>query len=247
MAGDRRVHHTERSKWRYTFRRRAADALAALTASDRAPAQQAVAKIIDLACDLKRYDYFRSDDPAEAAKFAVSQAVAALWESVLRHDGFAALAGRAPEQLTRWEEATAGPAEATVRWRKRKRPWPFRLPSRLRRQICGGRSPSPTWGRWRRPDARTPGGRAPCTEPSMRPVTGARSGRTTSPRGTRCSSTGSRALPGTNCWTGSSPARRSPGRNSSSCARGSQSAVVTFPRPPHSVTKCLKEMPGRQA
>ena len=81
----------------------AADALAALTASDPAPAQQAVAKIIDLACDLKRYDYFRSDDPVEAAKFVVSQAVAALWESVLRHDGFAALAGRAPEQLTRWE------------------------------------------------------------------------------------------------------------------------------------------------
>lgn len=26
-----------------------------------------------------------------------------LWESVLRHGGFAALAGRAPEQLIRWE------------------------------------------------------------------------------------------------------------------------------------------------
>ncbi len=42
MAGDRRVHHTERSRWRHTFRRLAADALAALTASDPAPAQQAV-------------------------------------------------------------------------------------------------------------------------------------------------------------------------------------------------------------
>ena len=103
MAGDRRVHHTERSKWRYTFRRLAADALAALTASDPAPAQQAVAKIIDLACDMKRFDYFHSDDPVEAAKFVVSDAVAALWESVLRHDGFAALADRVPEQLIRWE------------------------------------------------------------------------------------------------------------------------------------------------
>ena len=103
MAGDRRVHHTERSKWRYTFRRLAADALAALTASDPVPAQQAVAKIVDLACDMKRYDYFHSDDPVEAAKFVVSEAVAALWESVLRHGGFAALAGRAPEQLIRWE------------------------------------------------------------------------------------------------------------------------------------------------
>lgn len=103
MAGDRRVHRTERSKWRHTFRRLAADALAALTASDPAPAQQAVAKIVDLACDMKRYDYFHSDDPVEAAKFVVSEAVAALWESVLQYDGFAALADRAPEQLIRWE------------------------------------------------------------------------------------------------------------------------------------------------
>jgi hypothetical protein len=50
MAGDRRVHHTERSKWRLTFRRLAADALAALAANDPAPARQAVAMIVDLAC-----------------------------------------------------------------------------------------------------------------------------------------------------------------------------------------------------
>jgi hypothetical protein len=103
MYGDRRVHHTERSKWRYTFRRLTADALAALTASEPAPAQQAVAKIVDLACDMKGSDYFHSDDPVEAAKFVVSEAVAALWESVLRHDGFAAFAGCVPGQLIRWE------------------------------------------------------------------------------------------------------------------------------------------------
>src|SRR5262249_32291896 len=34
MAGDRRVHHTERSKWRVTFRRLAGDALAALQADN---------------------------------------------------------------------------------------------------------------------------------------------------------------------------------------------------------------------
>ncbi|HEY3650734.1 MAG TPA: hypothetical protein VGL33_22410 [Streptosporangiaceae bacterium] len=95
MAGDRRVHHTERSRWRHTFRRLAADALAALAASGPAPAQQAVAKMVDLACDMKRYDYVHSDDPVEAAKFVVSEAVAALWESVLRRDGFAVFAGRA--------------------------------------------------------------------------------------------------------------------------------------------------------
>jgi hypothetical protein len=103
MAGDRRVHHTERSKWRHTFRRLVADALAALQADDPAPAQRAVGKIVDLACDMRRYDYFHSDDPVEAAKFVVSDAVAVLWESVLRHNGPAAFASRVPEQLIRWE------------------------------------------------------------------------------------------------------------------------------------------------
>jgi hypothetical protein len=103
MAGDRRVHRTERSKWRLTFRRLADGALAALQADDPGPAQQAVAEMVDLACDMKRYDYFHSDDPVEAAKFVVSDAVATLWESMLRHDGFAAFARRVPEQLIRWE------------------------------------------------------------------------------------------------------------------------------------------------
>ena len=85
MAGDRRVHHTERSKWRHTFRGLAADALAALNADDPRPAQRAVGKIVDLACGMRSYDYFHSDDPVEAAKFVVSDAVAVLWESVLRH------------------------------------------------------------------------------------------------------------------------------------------------------------------
>jgi hypothetical protein len=105
MAGDRRVHRTERSKWRLTFRRLAGDALAALHAEDPGPAQQAVAEMVDLACDMKSYDCFHSDDPVEAAKFVVSDAVAVLWESVLRHDGFAAFARRVPEQLIRWESA----------------------------------------------------------------------------------------------------------------------------------------------
>jgi len=103
MAGDRRVHHTERSKWRLTFRRLADDALAALQADDPGPAQRAVAEIVDLAREMGSFDYFHSDDPVEAAKFVVSDAVAVLWESVLRHDGFAAFARRVPEQLIRWE------------------------------------------------------------------------------------------------------------------------------------------------
>jgi hypothetical protein len=103
MAGGRRVHHTERSRWRLTFRRLAGGALAALQAGNPGPAQQAVAKMIDLACDMKSYDYFHSDDPVEAAKFVVSDAAAALWESVLAHDGFAAFAQRVPEQFICWE------------------------------------------------------------------------------------------------------------------------------------------------
>ncbi|HYB16395.1 MAG TPA: hypothetical protein VEF71_13125 [Streptosporangiaceae bacterium] len=53
MAGDRRVHHTERSRWRLTFRRLVGDALAALQADDPGPAQQAVAEMVDLACDMR--------------------------------------------------------------------------------------------------------------------------------------------------------------------------------------------------
>jgi hypothetical protein len=48
-------------------------------------------------------DYFHSEDPIEAAKFVVSDAVAALWESILRQDGFAAFANQVPAQLIRWE------------------------------------------------------------------------------------------------------------------------------------------------
>jgi hypothetical protein len=105
MAGDRRVHHTERSRWRLTFRRLAGQALTALQADNPGPAQRAVAEIVDLACETKSYDYFHSDDPVEAAKLVVSDAVAVLWESVLRHDGFTAFAQRVPEQLIRWEAA----------------------------------------------------------------------------------------------------------------------------------------------
>jgi hypothetical protein len=97
------VHHTERSRWRLTFRRLAGDALAALQADDPGPAQQAVAEMVDLACDMNSYDYFHSDDPVEAAKFVVSDAAAVLWEPVLRHAGFAAFARRVPGQLIGWE------------------------------------------------------------------------------------------------------------------------------------------------
>lgn len=121
MAGDRRVHHTERSKWRFTFKRLVTDALAALAASEPGPAQEAIGKIVDLTIEMKSRDYFHSDDPVEAAKFVVSDAVAALWDSILRHDGVAAFTQRVPPSSSAGNRSTAGPAAATVRSRRRRR------------------------------------------------------------------------------------------------------------------------------
>jgi hypothetical protein len=105
IAGDRRVSPQARSRWRFTFRRLAADALAALRAPEPDPAEQAVALIIGLACETRRFDFFRSDDPMEAAQFVVSDAVAALWESVRARHGFARFAETATAQLLLWESA----------------------------------------------------------------------------------------------------------------------------------------------
>jgi hypothetical protein len=104
MAGDRRVSRNERSKWRVTFRRLADEAMSAMAAPDSFPAEQALELIIDLACQLKSYDYFHSDDPVEAAKFVVSDAVAGLWQRILHDYGRAAFARRAAPQLVRWEQ-----------------------------------------------------------------------------------------------------------------------------------------------
>ncbi|MGH3422893.1 MAG: hypothetical protein ACRDOD_25240, partial [Streptosporangiaceae bacterium] len=81
LAGDRRVSPKERTRWRVTFRRLAAGAQAALRAPDPAPGAEALALIIDLAFEMKDSHYFRSEDPAEAARFVVSDAAALLWET----------------------------------------------------------------------------------------------------------------------------------------------------------------------
>jgi hypothetical protein len=72
IGGDRRVSPKERSRWRLTFRRLAADADAALRAPDSAPAEEALTLIIDLACEMKDSGYFRSEDPVEAARSPAS-------------------------------------------------------------------------------------------------------------------------------------------------------------------------------
>lgn len=103
IAGDRRVSPKERTRWRVTFRQLAADAQAALRVADPAPAEEALALIIDLACEMKDYQYFRSEDPVEAARFVVSDAAALLWETVRERHGFGDFAYRAAPQLLRWE------------------------------------------------------------------------------------------------------------------------------------------------
>jgi uncharacterized protein YfiM (DUF2279 family) len=103
LAGDRRVSPRERSRWRLTFRRLATDAEQVLRSEDLDTAGAAVELLIDLACETRGYDYFRSEDPVQAAGFVVSEAVAQLWTTMRDRHGFAGFADRAAPQLIRWE------------------------------------------------------------------------------------------------------------------------------------------------
>jgi len=103
MAGDRRVSPRERTRWRFTFRRLATDAQDGLGAEGAGAAAAAVEQLIDLACELRDYDYFRSEDPLEAARLVVSDAAALLWGKLQAQYGFAGFAERAAPQLIRWE------------------------------------------------------------------------------------------------------------------------------------------------
>src|SRR5216683_777474 len=67
------------------------------------PAEDAMELMIDLACEASRGGYFRSEDPLVAARFVVSHAAAALWQTMLDQHGFGAFAERAAPQLIRWE------------------------------------------------------------------------------------------------------------------------------------------------
>jgi hypothetical protein len=103
IGSDRRVPPNERTRWRVTFRRLAADAESALRAEDCGPGQEALALIIDLACEMRDHRYVRSEDPVEAARFVVSDAAAMLWETAADRHGFQAFADLAAPQLIRWE------------------------------------------------------------------------------------------------------------------------------------------------
>jgi hypothetical protein len=103
MAGDRRVSRTERSRWRFTFRRHLADSRQALLASAGDPDSAALVAILDFASDLRDYDYFHTEDAVEAAGLVFSDEVALLWGRVLRRSGFPGFAKAAAPQLVRWE------------------------------------------------------------------------------------------------------------------------------------------------
>ncbi len=103
LGGDRRVTPRERSRWRFTFKRLAAEAQDALRAEDAGPAASALEQLIDLACEVGGYDYFRSEDPVAAAGFVVSDAAAGLWAWTWERQGFQIFAETAAPQLIRWE------------------------------------------------------------------------------------------------------------------------------------------------
>jgi hypothetical protein len=93
-----------------TFRQLATDAQLALHAEDTALGERALELMIDLARDAE--GGFRSEDPLEAAKFALSHAVSALLETVLAEHGFARFAERAAPRARR---TAADPVEVSVR------------------------------------------------------------------------------------------------------------------------------------
>ena len=103
LGRDRRVSPKERSGWRMTFRRHAKDAQAALRHDDVDTAANAVELLVDLACETRELDLFRSEDPMQAAGFVVSDAVEALWSRLRDQYGFHGFAQRAAPQLIRWE------------------------------------------------------------------------------------------------------------------------------------------------
>ena len=75
----------------------------ALRGEDLETAGVAVTAMIDLACETRERDYFRSEDPLEAARFVVSDAVAVLWSRTREVHGAVQFTESAAAQLLRWE------------------------------------------------------------------------------------------------------------------------------------------------
>ena len=138
LAGDRLVSPKERTRWRFTYQRLAKATTRALAGRDVEPAASAMATLIDLACELRSVDYFRSEDPVEAARFVVSDAAAVMWSAIRREHGFAAFCERAAGQLLRWESRGG--------WTRRGEGWVSERETTLA-QVVADMLPAPdAWG-----------------------------------------------------------------------------------------------------
>jgi len=138
LAGDRRVSPKERTRWRLTFQRFAKAATQALAGRDVEPAASAMATLIDLACELRSVDYFRSEDPVEAARFVVSEAAAVMWSAIRREQGHAAFCERAAGQLLRWESRWG--------WTRRGEGWVSERETTLAYVVSGMLPVADAWG-----------------------------------------------------------------------------------------------------
>jgi hypothetical protein len=103
LAGDRRVRPSERTRWRFTFRRLCKEAETGLALADPEPAAEAMELLLDLAREVDSYDYFRSEDPIAAAGIVISDEVEVLWSRLRRHLEFPSFARRAAAQMVSWE------------------------------------------------------------------------------------------------------------------------------------------------
>lgn len=103
IAGNRAVSPKERTRWRFTFKALVTDLERALRHPEPDAAFQAAADLINLGRDMDGTDYFRSEDPVEAAGFVISDMAGALWSAVFRRRGPDGFAVFAVPQLIRWE------------------------------------------------------------------------------------------------------------------------------------------------
>ncbi|RIK14390.1 MAG: hypothetical protein DCC50_11430 [Acidobacteria bacterium] len=104
LGRDRRVSPKERTRWRMTFRSLATASQQALLGDDVATAARAVSTLVDLACETKDMDYFRSEDPMEAARFVVSDMVGLMWARLRDTRGARDMVQLAVTDLVRWEQ-----------------------------------------------------------------------------------------------------------------------------------------------
>lgn len=90
------------------------------------------------ACQTQAYDYFRSGDPVEAARFVVSDAATALWSTIRQNFGFAGFSERAASQLLRWESRYG--------WTRRGDGWVSQRETALAHVIAGMLPATDAWG-----------------------------------------------------------------------------------------------------